>query len=194
MTSLKRVLILEENTDHLELLKNVLENHFAPIDIHTVETIEDCLDFLEETQYDLILTGCFIHSTKITERLEEMASLACGSPIIVVSGSGNENIAAEAIKKGASDYIVKTRKTLEKIPSIVEKYFKKTLQPAKKKPKKESTRTDSVQLLRELDHLMQKARQLTANIASTTVPLESQSLESLFSQINRLRKLLQEQK
>jgi len=195
MTNLKRVLILEENTDHLELLTALLEEHFSPIDIHTVETIEDCLDFLEQTTYDLILTGCFIHKVQITERLKDITSFARGAPIIVVSGSGNENIAADVIKHGASEYIVKTRKSLEKLPAIVAKYFKKGCGRAETEslpPLSEIEPTGRI--IRELDRLMQKARILTSNIATKSISEDTSQIESLFSQISKLRKMLQEQK
>jgi len=94
MTELKRVLILEENTDHLQLLTSLLECHFSPIDIHTVETVEDCLDFLEQTPYDIIMSGCYIHNACITERLTDIVAGSNGAPIIIISGSGDENIAA----------------------------------------------------------------------------------------------------
>lgn len=190
--NLKRVLILEENTDHLELLTALLEEHFSPIDIHTVETIEDCLEFLEQTAYDLIMTGYFISNSKISERLHEIIELSQGSPIIVISGSGDEHIAAEMIKLGASDYIVKNRKSLEKLPPLISKYFKKDR--AHKNTPPPSPAETSTRVLREIDRLMQKARTLTSEMATKSNVEDGSALDSLFSQIHRLRKIIQEQK
>jgi DNA-binding NtrC family response regulator len=195
MATLKRVLILEENTDHLELLTSILEDHFAPIDIHTVESIEDCLDFLEQTSYDLIITGYYIHKTPISERLGHIVERASGTAIIVISGSGDEAIAAQMIKLGASDYLVKNKKSLEKIPVLVSKYFKRGKSGIASVARPgSSTPETSTRLLREIDHLMQKARAVTANIASKPVPDDALNMEVLFSQIKRLRKIIQEQK
>lgn len=195
MSNLRRVLILEENTDHLELLTGLLEDHFSPIDIHTVETIEDCLDFLEQTAYDLVMTGCFIHNTCITERLADIVDRASGSPILVISGSGDENIAAQVIKLGASDYLVKNKKSLEKIPILVTKYFKKSHKGPKSPAVSHFDGEETTsRVLRELDHLMKKARIITSDIASKAIPEDAASMESLFSQIQRLRKLIQEKK
>ncbi len=194
MPTLHKVLILEENTDHLELLTSILEEHFTPIDIHTVESIEDCLDFLENTEYHLVFTGYYIHSTPITERLENIVTNAAGAPVIVISGSGDESIAAQAIKLGASEYLVKDRKTMEKIPLLVAKYFKKG-KPKGHRPKTAIEGAElSNRLLREMDHLMQRARNLTAEVATKTTNFDTSSIESLFSQIRRLRKLIQEPK
>lgn len=194
MTNLKRVLILEENTDHLELLVSLLEEHFTPIDIHTVETVEDCLDFMEQTDYDLIMTGCYIHKICITERFAHISDRAHGAPIIVISGSGDENIAAELIKLGASDYLVKNRKTIEKIPELVAKYFKRGRKGVQQKKSTVEEFESTGRVLRELDHLMQKARALTSSLAIKAIPEDTKSIESLFSQIQRLRKIVQERK
>ncbi|MBI2092435.1 MAG: hypothetical protein HYT75_05550, partial [Deltaproteobacteria bacterium] len=119
---------------------------------------------------------------------------AGGTAIIVISGSGDETIAAQMIKLGASDYLVKNKKTLEKIPALVSKYFKKV--KSKTPPAKQSSAAaeTSTRLLREIDHLMQKARAVTANIASKPESSDTLNLEVLFSQIKRLRKIIQEQK
>ncbi|PIR17941.1 MAG: hypothetical protein COV46_01975 [Deltaproteobacteria bacterium CG11_big_fil_rev_8_21_14_0_20_49_13] len=194
MTELKRVLILEENTDHLQLLTSLLECHFSPIDIHTVETVEDCLDFLEQTPYDIIMSGCYIHNACITERLTDIVAGSNGAPIIIISGSGDENIAAQTIKLGASEYIVKTKKSLDKIPQILTKYFKLSQRTKGKKYPQPGTVETTGRLIREIDHLMQKARFLTTDIASRSKPDDQDALDSLFSQISRLRKLIQDQK
>jgi DNA-binding NtrC family response regulator len=194
-SSLKRVLILEENTDHLELLTSILEEHFSPIDIHTVETIEDCLDFLDQTSYDIVLTGCYIHTTCISERLKDIVSAARGTPVIVISGKGDESMAALAIKLGASEYLVKNRKSMEKIPALFAKYFKRSSAKSKvpQRPATESLEQTG-RIIRELDHLMQRARTITTNVALKGLPEDSSSLDAVFGQIQRLRKLLQERK
>jgi DNA-binding NtrC family response regulator len=186
---LKRILILEENTDHLELLTALLEDQFTPIDIHTVETIEDCLDFLEQTDYDIVITGYLIHSTPIIERLKDILLYSRGAPVIVISGSGDEAIAADVIKCGASEYLVKTKKTLEKLPLLISKYFKRGR--SKTVPQKAKADNTQGQLLREMDRLMQKARTITVDIATKSPTKDTDSVDSLFSQIKRLRKLIQ---
>jgi len=193
-TPLKRVLILEENTDHLELLTGLLEENFTPIDIHTVETVEDCLDFLEQTEYDIIISGSFIHSISITERLSDIIARTKGTPVIIVSGRGDENMAAEVIKLGANEFLLKTKKNIEKLPQLFAKYFKKEKKGKLFTPPSLLDGEDVTnRLIRELDHLMQKARVLTSNIAIKGTN-EEVNLDGLFAQIGRLRKLLKEQK
>jgi DNA-binding NtrC family response regulator len=191
---LKRILILEANPDHLELLSALIDEHFSPVDIHTVETVEDCLDFLEQTEYDLVLTSCFINNASITDRLKHIVETAAGAPVVVISGSTDTSIAAEVIKKGAADYVVKTKKSIEKIPPLIAKHLKrgKKAKPAARQAPEGAEVTR--RLVRELDHLMQKARALTSSVAQKDASLEGQPFDSIFSQIQRLRKLLQEQK
>lgn len=193
-SALKRVLILEENTDHLELLTNLLEEQFTPIDIHTVETIEDCLDFLEQTDYDIVITGSFIHSVCITERLVDIVERAKGAPVIIVSGKGDENMAAEVIKLGASEFLIKSRKNLEKLSQVVAKYFKRSTKNRTTVHHTPEGAEVTSRLIRELDHLMQKARNVTSDIAFRGTSKEDSSLDALFTQIQRLRKIISDQK
>ena len=60
------VLIIEDNVHHAELLTEVLDRHFAPVIIHTVDTIEDGIEFAGQTAYDLIITGGVIRQTPVT--------------------------------------------------------------------------------------------------------------------------------
>jgi FixJ family two-component response regulator len=90
------VLIMEDNPSHAELLTEVLDRHFSPIIIHTVDTIK-----------------------AIRRRFKDI-------PLIVVTGRGDESLAAQLIRRGVTEYLVKTRETLESLPHVLEKFLKKT--------------------------------------------------------------------
>ena len=40
------VLIIEDNVHHAELLTELLDRHFAPVIIHTVDSFSDGMEFL----------------------------------------------------------------------------------------------------------------------------------------------------
>ncbi|MFH1338687.1 MAG: HD domain-containing phosphohydrolase, partial [Candidatus Omnitrophota bacterium] len=75
---------------------------------HTV-TLEESLSFLDkQPQVELIFLDYRIHS-KLTglEILQHIRAKGVKVPVIVVTGSGNEEVAVSMIKAGASDYLVK---------------------------------------------------------------------------------------
>lgn len=122
-TQPRYVLIIEENVHHAELLTEILDRHFAPVVIHTVDTFRDGLDFLTQSHYDLILTAGFTGKNSIAEFADDIVARAAGTPIIVITGRGDESLAAELTKSGISEYLVKSRDTLDELPSVLKKHF-----------------------------------------------------------------------
>lgn len=121
---LRYVLIMEDNPAHAELLTEVLDRHFAPIIIHTVDSISAGFEFLAETPYHLILTDSAVNGKSIAKDLKEMRSKFKHIPVIVITGRGDESLAAKLTKIGATEYLVKTSETLDALPHILGKYLK----------------------------------------------------------------------
>ena len=188
--NITRILILEDNIDHLELLTHIINEHFTPVDIHTVESIEDCLDFLEEISYDVVITDASISGLPISDRLKELVKVAGETPVIVISGSGDENQAAQAIKDGAKEYITKSKETLLTIHEILNRQLQKSRTKQKSMSRPTPYREDSsVDFLREIDRLTQRARSITTNMIAPSSSKMADELDSLFSQIKKLREL-----
>jgi len=121
------VLIIEDNVHHAELLTETLDRHFAPVIIHTVDTFHDGKEFLTRSTYDLILTAAFIGSESIQGVVKDLLGLARGTPVIVITGKGDESLAAKLSRKGVAEYLVKTPETLERLPAIFKKQLEKSL-------------------------------------------------------------------
>jgi len=119
---LLRILIIEDNIDHVELLTYTIERNFVPVDLHTVESIEDALDFIEQTEYDIVFTDCYLNNDLIVDKIPNLRKKLDSVPIIVITGSGDESLAASVIKNGATDYVVKNKTSLVRIPKLIEKY------------------------------------------------------------------------
>ncbi|MFA4973722.1 MAG: response regulator [bacterium] len=190
------VLLIEDNVHHAELLTELLDKHFAPVIIHTVETIEDGIEFSSQSVYDIILTGAVIRDEQITEAIPRLTKIAEGTPIIVISGRGDEMLAAEIIKRGASEYLVKTKETLEILPSIIAKHLASKKSRRRRKASLDSAlpkhhMPSSAEIIREVDKLTQQAlaivgpkrRRRTRSISATD------EMDGLLSQIKKLRQL-----
>ena len=119
------VLVMEDNPAHAELLTEILDRHFAPVIIHTVDTIRAGFEFLSQTEYDIILTDSTVGGDPLNLQLKEMRKRYKLIPIIVITGRGDESLAAQLVRKGATEYLVKTRETLDSLPHILERYLKK---------------------------------------------------------------------
>jgi DNA-binding NtrC family response regulator len=186
--NLLRILIIEDNIDHVELLSQVIERHYAPVDLHTVESIEDALDFIEQTEYNLVLTDLYINDASIVSQIPTLRAKLKDVPIIVITGSGDEALAAEVIKKGANDYLVKSKDSLEKVPLLINKYTKKSsaggASNRSRKPKETPIRE---KILDEVTSLGKQAKHMATH-PSGRIP-DLKQLESLLDQIQRLKDL-----
>lgn len=94
--------------------------------VHHVVTLEDSLYFLSKHQaIELIILDYRVHS-KITgfEILQHIRAKGIGVPVIVATGSGDEEIAVMMLKAGASDYLVKGKITVE----VLERSIKDALE------------------------------------------------------------------
>ncbi|MFA4874275.1 MAG: response regulator [bacterium] len=191
------VLIIEDNLHHAEILTEVLDRHFAPIVIHTVDTVKDGLEFAGQSHYDLILTGAVIRETPVTDAISRIARLAEGTPIIVISGRGDERLAAELIKKGATEYLVKTRETLDNLPTLLARHFKSKGAgrggPGLRKGRAASPERlpSAAAIVREVDKLTQQALAMvgTKRRKRASAIQNRDQLDQLLNQIRRLREM-----
>jgi DNA-binding NtrC family response regulator len=189
------VLLIEDNVHHAELITELLDKHFAPVIIHTVDTVKDGIEFASQSTYDIILTGAVIRETPITESIPKLAKLAGGAPLIVISGRGDERLAAEIIKQGATEYLVKTRETLEQLPSLLEGHLRSKMKPRKRRPGSASSPSDierltsSAAIVREVDKLTQQALAIAGprRRKRGSALRNMEQLDQLLGQIRRLR-------
>ena len=119
------VLVMDDNPAHAELMTEVLDRHFAPVIIHTVDTIKAGVEFMSQTSYDLILTDSIVGGDTLLSQLKEIKKRYKDIPVIVVTGRGDESLAAQLIRRGATEYLVKTRETLDTLAHVIERYLKK---------------------------------------------------------------------
>ena len=114
-----RLLIIEDDVDQRELLRETLLDHFGGATVVGAGGMKEALthDF---ASFDLILSDYNMPDCSGMELLEEIRR-RCNTPVIMVTGENVGNTAVEAIKRGATDYVVKLGDYLFTIPLIVEK-------------------------------------------------------------------------
>lgn len=118
------ILLIEDNEDHAWLFSSTLGKTMAA-KLHTVGSIEEGLEALLCLSCRLIVVDAFLRNRSILPRLPLLRRRAPDCPLIVLAGSGDEALAAEAIKRGATEYVVKNREALERLPLLVKKYCKR---------------------------------------------------------------------
>ncbi|PIR20173.1 MAG: hypothetical protein COV45_07460 [Deltaproteobacteria bacterium CG11_big_fil_rev_8_21_14_0_20_47_16] len=154
------VLYLEDNTDHVSLVSDCLQVQFPGTRLESVQHIDDMIACLHSSPYDIALTTAFLQTGSTLPRLSEISDAAGEVPLIVVAGNGEEKSAANAIKRGATDYLVKSRESLELLPYLILRLLKKR-RPTLQQTRLVAPTTDSVgQLLHEIDLVSRRVHNL----------------------------------
>src|SRR5687768_1690311 len=167
-----KILIIEDDDDQRELMRETLEDHFGP---GTVVGAESGHGALAEDlgSFDLILSDYNLPDSTGMELLEEIKR-RCSTPVIMVTGENVGHIAVEAIRKGATDYVVKFGDYLFTIPLVVEK----NLTVAKVKRENESLRAE---LERALGEVSEKNAQLEQSLKRVEEVAATDPLTGLYN-------------
>jgi PAS domain S-box-containing protein len=115
-----RILYIEDDPGLARLMQKILQRRGFVVDV--ASNGEDGLGMLRTAGYDLLLLDYnmpFMGGMDVIRMLSAEGSLV---PTIMVTGEGNEAVAVEALKLGASDYIVKDAemKYMDLLPSVVD--------------------------------------------------------------------------
>lgn len=120
-----RILCMEDDQDMAYLLRQKLVKSGYEVDI--ASNGNDGLKLYEEGKYDVIAVDQNMPERDGLSVLRTLALQKNFPPTIMVTGSGNEKVAVEALKLGASDYIVKdvAGGFLKLLPTVIEQVLAK---------------------------------------------------------------------
>jgi PAS domain S-box-containing protein len=112
-----RILSIEDDPKDAELIQAQLEAEEFVCEVTRVDTQEALLASLERGGMDLILADYTLPSFDGLSALKLAIKVCPNVPFIFVSGTLGEEVATEALKIGATDYILKTRLS-RLVPSV----------------------------------------------------------------------------
>ncbi|MEX0722681.1 MAG: sigma-54 dependent transcriptional regulator [Gracilimonas sp.] len=96
-------------TDDEKAIRNTLEEilQFENYEVSTVESGQAALDFLDENKVDLMFLDIKMQGMDGIETLKNLREVGHEFPVIMISGHGTIEIAVEATKMGAYDFLEK---------------------------------------------------------------------------------------
>ena len=120
-----RILYMEDNPGLSALLQRNLQRRGFLVD--TAADGEEGLKMLEANCYDVLLVDYNMPFFGGIDVIRELAGKGMPVPVIMVTGEGNETVAAESLKLGASDYIVKDveMRYLNLLPAVIDQVLYK---------------------------------------------------------------------
>lgn len=112
-----RILNLEDNANDAELNEAMLSARWPQCELLRVETRADFIAALEQEDVDLILSDYTMPNFNGLEALTIARERKPEIPFLFVSGTIGEDAAIEAMKNGATDYVLKHR-LMRLIPAV----------------------------------------------------------------------------
>jgi len=117
MKSSLRILNLEDNTADAELNQAMISARWPGSELVRVDTRADFVSQLEKDKFDLIFSDFTMPGFDGREALSIARDKAPDTPFLFVSGTIGEDTAIEALKNGATDYVLKHR-LMRLIPAV----------------------------------------------------------------------------
>ncbi len=107
ITKALRILYAEDSPDDAELVKREIRKSFPETIFKLVDTRDNFIQALHTFQADLVLSDYSMPSFNGLEALKISLELQPDLPVLIVTGSINEETAVDCLKAGATDYVLK---------------------------------------------------------------------------------------
>ncbi|MBQ4833976.1 response regulator [Pseudoalteromonas sp. MMG010] len=123
MNNVRSVLVIDDDEDDTFLIESRLESFFGQ-QCQFVSCYEkhDAVNYLKERTFDLCILDYHLAGYKGIEILHSVANAELATPIVMLTGQDDNEVAKQVIKAGAQDFIMKS--------SIDEVVFEKSIQYA----------------------------------------------------------------
>lgn len=113
------ILLVEDNADQRELTIEALSERMANARVMEAENGPSALEILRNNTVDVIILDYSLPGMNGLEVLREINLIDSNTPVIMVTGQGDETIAVEAMKNGAQDYITKIKNYHDALPATI---------------------------------------------------------------------------
>jgi PAS domain S-box-containing protein len=152
VTALLRILLLEDDPTDAALIQELLEADNIACEVTRVQTRADFQSVLEDPAIGLILADYKLPSFDGLSALKFAQTVRPALPFIFVSGTLGEEVAIEALKIGATDYVLKSR--LTRLAPSVKRALREAGDRARRKLAEDALRRSEMYLAeaQELSH------------------------------------------
>ncbi len=120
MSTALHVLHVDDNTFDCQLVRDALEVESGQFAVTTATSREEFEVQLAAGGFDLVLTDFNILGFEGLQVIDAVHQQHPSVPVIVITGTGSEEIAVEAMKRGAADYVIKTHRHIQRLPLAIQ--------------------------------------------------------------------------
>ncbi|MCH9680734.1 MAG: response regulator [Deltaproteobacteria bacterium] len=103
-----RVLVVDDNADDRALVTRALHRAIHNVNVEAVEDEQQLIPVLDKYPFDLVITDYYLRKIDGFRVIEHVRARTPRCPVVMFTGTGNEEVAVRALKAGADDYITKS--------------------------------------------------------------------------------------
>jgi signal transduction histidine kinase len=113
------ILIVDDDPGLNRLIQRTVRR--AGHEFTSAATAEEAIECLQERQPALMLLDLKLPDAEGGELIDRLEQQDLRVPFIVITGQGDERVAVQMMKRGASDYLVKDADFLNFLPTVIER-------------------------------------------------------------------------
>lgn len=113
-----KVLIIEDDEAHAELIERAFEGHRVDFNLISKHNLADALEYIKSNPPDIVVSDWLLPDGRGIEVIQNFKDFRT-FPVLMITSHGNEEMAVEAMKAGALDYIVKSQEAFMNMPDFV---------------------------------------------------------------------------
>ncbi len=138
MTEKPTLLIVDDEKPTRDGLRAALEDRY---DVYVAEDAKTAMELLERENFDVLLTDFRLPGEDGMKLISRAKSLARPPICILMTAYGSEELAVDAMKRGADDYISKGRLQIDELEMRIARAVRR-----------QGLETENVALRQQLDH------------------------------------------
>jgi len=123
-----KLLLVDDNPDDRTLVIHELQKEFPGLVVDQIYQADALTRALEELGFDMVITDYRLNWSDGLEVLRRVRAILPDYPVIMFTGTGNQEIAVQALKSGLDDYVVKSPQHFKRLPAAVRAALEKNRQ------------------------------------------------------------------
>jgi len=120
MSEAASILLIDDDEKTRQLVRSIMQPCMESIHISEAGDREQIIDALKNREHELIITDDQLQGFSGLEVIDWVRELGLDVPIIILTSTGTGDVAIEAIRRGVSDYVVKTGEFIKRLPYTVD--------------------------------------------------------------------------
>ncbi len=163
------ILVVDDNPDDGIRIKRALRRRFPDLQVERIAGAQDLAQSLELSQFDLAITDYQLGWSDGLAVLRAVKSHRPDCPVIMFTGTGNEDVAVEAMKAGLDDYVRKSPRCLTRLVAAARSALEKAGQRKSERDSESHSFQKDQQRAAELQALYEASLHLNAQLETSHV-------------------------